>query len=206
MLRSVRQRVHMRLAREVVGRGCKTAIGTLAQRRLGGMKLDELIGDVVRRTDGGGAGVVVVVLPGDERAVLLDARADLDEAGGAQVGPGEFILARPDNFDGLAGGFCQARGFDGRFAGVLAAIAAAHVGLDDAHLRRREMEGCISSSRTPKGRWVPVHTVSLPLGPFGDGGAGFERRVGDVFDSVAFLELDVGGGHGVGDRSGDVLR
>ena len=42
----------------------------------------------------------------------------------------------------------------------------------------------------------------LAVGPFGHGGARLERRVGDVFDGVAVLELDVGGGDGVGNGAG----
>ena len=45
----VRQLVHVALAREVVGRRRQPAIRTLPQRRLHGMKLDCLVGDLVRR-------------------------------------------------------------------------------------------------------------------------------------------------------------
>ena len=72
----VRQRVHVRFAREVVGRGGEPAIGTLAQRRFEGWNWMSWLGNVVGRADGGGAGVVVVEFPGDERAVALERRRE----------------------------------------------------------------------------------------------------------------------------------
>ena len=96
--------------------------------------MGELGGNGVGRGDGGGAGVVVVVLPGGEGAVALSGCANLDDAGGAEVGPGKLLAAGPHQLDRLAGGLGQARGFHGGFAGVLAAIAAAHIGLDDVNL------------------------------------------------------------------------
>ena len=128
--------VHVRLAGEVVGGGGESAIGALAKGRPGGMELDELVVNVVGSADGGGAGIVVVILPGGEGAVAAHAGFDFDEAGGAEIGPGEFFFAGPDDFDRLAGGFGKARGFDGGLAAVLATVAAAHVGLDDAHFFR----------------------------------------------------------------------
>ena len=75
-----------------------------------------------------------MALPGDEGSVAARTGADFNEAGGTEVGPGELLAAGPDHLDRLASGAGKARGFNGGFAGVLAAIAAAHVWLDDADL------------------------------------------------------------------------
>ena len=71
-------------------------------------------------------------LPGRERPVSLRAAVDLDDARRPEVGPGEFFLAGPDQLDRLAGRAGEAGGLDGRFAGVLAAVARTRVGHDDA--------------------------------------------------------------------------
>src|SRR5450631_1467341 len=80
------------------------------------------------------------MLPGNESSVAPCACPDLDQACGAQIGPCEFFTSSPDDLDGLAGGFGQASSLNGRLAGMLAAIAASHVGLDHAHLGRRQMK------------------------------------------------------------------
>ena len=128
--------VHVGLSREVVGSRRESAIRSLSQRRFGGVVLALLARNVVRALEAGAAGVVVVKLPGDDRAVLAGAAADFDDAAGPEVGPGEFLFARPRHFHRLARGSGEASGFDGRFAGVLAAVAGAGVGNDVAHIRR----------------------------------------------------------------------
>src|ERR1035437_319405 len=138
--RRMGQAIHVRLAGEVVGGGGKAAIGALTQRRLGRMVLDELVGNVVWGGDGGGARIVVVMLPGNQGSVPSRACCDVDQAGGAEIGPGEFFASRPDDLDGLASGFGQASSFNGRLAGMLTTIAAAHVGLDHADLGRRQVK------------------------------------------------------------------
>ena len=68
-LGQVREFIHEGLACEMVGRCGERAIRTLAQRRLGGMKLNALIRNIVERADGRRAGVVIVELPGGDRAI-----------------------------------------------------------------------------------------------------------------------------------------
>ena len=142
----------------------------------------------------------------------LSAGANLDEAGRTQVGPGEFFLARPHQLDRLARGLGEARGFDGGFAGVLAAVAAAHVGLDDADLRCGKMEGLH--------QFVAHAEGALGAGPDGElAGAGPRASVHSATAArgssgawamyshgVAVFDLDVGGGESIGDGAGDVLR
>src|SRR6516162_8244974 len=123
----------------VGGRG-QGAVGTLAQWVLGLVELDALIRRSVRRVDGRTAGAVVVKFPGSERAVLADAAGHVDDAGRAEVRPGEFLLARPDELYGLAGGLGEPGGFEGVLAGVLAAVRGAHVGHDDPNLIRVQLE------------------------------------------------------------------
>ena len=107
-----RELVHVTLAREVVGRRSERAVRALAQRRPDRMELDSLVRDVVRRRDPGRAGVVIVELPRGERAVLLRAAPDLDQAARPQIGPRELFFPRPHDLDGLAGGLRKASGLD----------------------------------------------------------------------------------------------
>src|SRR5713226_938527 len=81
------------------------------------------IRDFVGRGDGRRAGVVVVELPGRERAVLLRSSLDLNDAGWTEIRPGELFFARPNNLDRLAHSFGQTRRFDRGLAVMLAAVA-----------------------------------------------------------------------------------
>ena len=63
----------------------------------------------LRCSDGGGAGVVVVMLPREQRSVATRAGFDLNDPGRAEIGPRELFAAGPDNLDGLAGRFGQTR-------------------------------------------------------------------------------------------------
>ena len=67
------------------------------------------------------------------------------------------------SFTGVCAAAREPRGFDRRFAGVLAAVAGARVGDDhaDALLGDAERVGQLACAR-PNGRCVPVQTVSLP--------------------------------------------
>ena len=159
------------------------------------MELDPLVRDVVGRADGGGAGVVVVELPRRERAVAARAALDVDDARGPEVGPRELLLARPRHLDGLAGRLREARGLERGVARVLAAVAGAGVGHDDAHLVARDVErvGQLVAHRERALRAGPHG--ELVAGPLGDRRPRLERHVRDVLDGVRPLELDVGGRH-----------
>ena len=116
---------------------------------------------------------------------MLDGGFELHEAGGAEVGPGEFLFAGPDEFHRLAGGLGEARRLDGSFSGVFAAVAGAHVGLDDPYLARVNVEGgdefVLDAERALRAGPDGELAGRVPLG---DGGARFERSVGDVLDGV----------------------
>src|ERR1017187_3747624 len=181
--------IHKGLAGEVVGRGSERAIGAYAERRLGRVVFGNRTGYVIGRREAGVAGVVVVMLPGDEGAVVRDGGLELHEAGGAEVGPGELLFAGPDELDRLASGLGETGGFDGSFAGVLASVARAHVGLDDADFARVNVEGgdefVLDAERAL--RAGPDRELAGRV-PLGDGGAGFERSVRDVLDGVGLRE------------------
>src|SRR5690349_24813652 len=91
------------------------------------MKLNILIRNVVLDLSPRGSGVVMMKLPGGDRAVVLHAGLDVDDAGGAKVRPGEFFFTRPDQFHRFAGSPRQPRRLDRAFAGVLAAVAGAGI-------------------------------------------------------------------------------
>ena len=54
-------------------------------------------------------------------ALRIQARLGLDDPGGTEIGPGEFLFARPAQRDGLARRLGEARGLHGAFAGMFAA-------------------------------------------------------------------------------------
>src|ERR1035441_1594190 len=93
--RCLSHRIHVRLTRKVVRGRCEPAIGSLAQRGLRRMVLDQLVGDLIWSADGGRARIVVVMLPRNQRTVSPDARLDLNHTGRAEIPPGEFLAARP---------------------------------------------------------------------------------------------------------------
>src|SRR6478672_9316440 len=124
------------------------------------MELDPLVRHVVGRADPGRPRVVVVELPRDERAVLRDAAANLDESRGAQVCPGELLLARPGDLDRPARDLGEARRLDRCVAGVLAAVRRTGVGYLHAHLLARDAES--------RGELVAHGERPLRAGPDGD--------------------------------------
>src|SRR6266852_5320186 len=77
--------------------------------------------------------MVVVKFPPRERAVGGDAALDLDDAGGAKVGPGEFFFTRPNDFHGMPSRAGHASGLQRGVAGVLPAIRGTGVRHDHAH-------------------------------------------------------------------------
>ena len=196
----------MRLAGKVVGGGSEPAIGALAQRRLGRMVLDELVGNLVRGADGGRARIVVVMLPGNQRSIASRAGLDLNQAGGAEIGPGKLLAARPHHLHRLAGGLGQARGFNCRLAGMLAAIAAAHVGLDDAHLGRRKMKRLHEFVANAEWALRSCPHGQLVVVPLGHGGARLKRRMRNVLHGVLLFQLQVGACHGLCHGTGYMLR
>src|SRR5437899_2236790 len=101
----------MAFAREMVGRGRQGAVGPLLQGRSRGMKSDPLIRNVVQSADSRAAGVVIVKLPGRDRAVLANTAGHFNDSGRTEIGPSELFLAGPNDLDGFAGRLCQA----GRF-------------------------------------------------------------------------------------------
>jgi len=131
----------VRFAGEMIGGGGEAAIGALAQRGAYRVKFDVLVRDGVWSSDSRGAGIVIVEFPGSECAVGRYAAFDFDYAGWTEIGPGELLFARPDNFHGLACGSREPCGFEGRIGRVFTAIGRAGIGHDHADVFFGEMEG-----------------------------------------------------------------
>src|SRR5882757_9287505 len=94
----------------------------------------------VRRVQTRAAGIEIGELPIFEVTVGIHGRANVDDAGGAEVSPSKFFLASPDDFDRLLGGASETRGFDGGFTGMLAAVAGASVRHQDVHAFLRNVK------------------------------------------------------------------
>src|SRR5207244_4682274 len=86
------------------------------------MKHNPPVRNVVRNLHAGGAGVVIVKIPGGHGAILAHAARNLDDTRRAEVPPGEFFLTRPRDFDRLAGGLGQASSLNRIFTRMLFAV------------------------------------------------------------------------------------
>ena len=84
----VRQLVHVRLAGEVVRRRGQGPIRALGQRRVGGLVVEALVGDLVRPDEAEHAGVRVAQLPRRDGAIPARAAADVDDRRRAEGSPG----------------------------------------------------------------------------------------------------------------------
>src|SRR6266498_1381013 len=104
------------------------------------MKLNIVIGNVVLDLDTRRSRVVIVKLPGGDRAVGLNSAFDVDHARGPKVSPGEFFFARPDQLHRLAGAARETRGLDRVLAGVLATVSGTGVGDNNANFVFRDVE------------------------------------------------------------------
>ena len=152
------------------------------------MKRDALVRDLVRRANAGRAGVVVVVLPGDQPVVGADCAPHVDHAGRPEVRPGQLLLARPHELDWRSRGARQPCGLDRRLAGVLAAVRRSGVGHDHANALARQVKriGELALHAERALRAGPDREV-VAL-PFRHGRARLERAVRDVSHGVAGLE------------------
>src|SRR6266436_9487401 len=106
----------------ICSRGQAT-VGTLAQRRIHGMKLNQLICYVIGSLNAGAARIVIVKFPGGEFSIGLDSAFDFNHARGTEIGPSEFFFASPNDFDGAICGAREACSFKRCVARVLAAVS-----------------------------------------------------------------------------------
>src|SRR5688572_5109289 len=113
--------------------GRQSAVRAGAQRRLSLMIDFGFVGDVVERANAGIAGIVIAVLPARESARGVHLARNVDDACRSEVGPRELLLARPDQLHRFPGKLGEPRGFDGGFAGMLAAVTRTGVRYDHAH-------------------------------------------------------------------------
>src|SRR5439155_16469306 len=133
--------------------------------------------------------------------VGADAGVDLDDPSGTEVGPGKLFLAGPDQLHWLAGGLGEAGRLDGRLARLLAAVAGAGGGGDDADLVRAQAE-CLGEIVLHAERGL--HTGpdgGLTVRPFSHRRSRLQRDVRDVSDRVSRGQLVRRRGQPVVDRA-----
>ena len=143
------------------------------------------------------------MFPGDQRAIVVGAAADLNQSGGTEIGPGKFLFACPDNLDRLAGCLGQTRCFNGGFARMFAAVAAAHVGLNHANFLRRKMKRSHQFIANAKGPLRSGPDSQLAVLPFGHGGTRFQRRMRNVLHRVLLVQLDWSRRHRLRNKAAD---
>src|SRR5262249_3085627 len=111
-------------------------------------------------------------------------RANVDHTRGAEVGPGEFLFARPDNFDRFFGRASETRGLDGGFTGVLAAVSGAGVRHEHANAFLGNMKCGSEFFADAKGALRAGPNGKLFAVPFGERCSWFQRSVRNVGDPV----------------------
>src|SRR5579871_5101737 len=104
------------------------------------MKFNALVGNVVRGANASRAGVVVVELPSENRAIRAHPGFRINDTGGTEVCPSEFFLARPHELHWSSRRLRQTRRFHRSVAGVLAAIRGTGVGYDDPKFFNRQVK------------------------------------------------------------------
>ncbi len=190
----VSELIQVGLAGEVIGGGGERSVGPLSQWGADRMECGELVGHFIEHANPGGAGIVVMKFPGRERAVAASTAFDFDHAGRPEVGPCEFFLARPDELDRPAGLASQPGRFNGRLAGMLAAVARPGVRHNDANRVISQPEGRGQFSLHPKWPLRSGPNGELAVLPLGDRRAGLKRSMSDVGDGIGLLQSDVRGG------------
>ena len=88
-----------------------------------GVEFDPLVRDIVVGSNSCRAGIVIMKFPGCDGSIAAKTAADFDNACRTEIGPGEFLLAGPDQLDRPLRRPRQSRRLYGRLAGVLASIA-----------------------------------------------------------------------------------
>src|SRR5581483_12468974 len=123
--------------------------------------------------DRGRSGIKVIELPRGDQASCADAAVNVDHSRRPEVRPGEFLFARPNELHRPARLFRQPRSFDGRFAGVLAAVSRSSIRYDYADVLFGNLEGFGQfASYTERTLCAGPHG-ELAVVPFGHRGAGF---------------------------------
>src|SRR5215471_19045421 len=182
------QLVHMRFASEMIGCRRQRAIGSLPQRRIGGVESNSLMRHFIGRAHSRGPRIVVVKLPEQQSAVGLRAAFDIHNAGGTEISPGEFLFARPHQLDGTSRAFRQARCLNRCFAGMFTSIGRTSIGNDDPNLGFGNMQGArqfLTYRKRALSSGPDRELVSLPLR---NCGARLERNMRDISYRVAPLE------------------
>ena len=182
---SGRELIHEDLAREIVGRGGEPAVGAVTQRRSGGHETAIRFPDDVRRVHRVGAGVDVDEMPGRDFALGIQAGLRFDDAGGTEIGPGEFLLAGPAQGDRLARGPGEARRLDRVFARVFAAEGSPEIRDDHAHLVLGDVECARQFAANTEGILRAGPDGELAILPLRNRCPRLERGVLDVGDMVA---------------------
>ena len=139
-LHRMRQFVHVRLARKVVGSRGQRSIRSLPQWRFHCMKHDPLVSNFIVRTNPRRPGVIVVKLPGRDRPILLHSAAHIDDSGRTEICPRKLLFPRPDHLDGTLRRPRQPRRLNRGLPGMLPAISRSHVRHQHADVFFRNMK------------------------------------------------------------------
>ena len=187
-LRYARQRIHMRLACEVICRRCQPAVGTAAQNQRHLVIFGLLIRNIIGRFNRRHTGMVVVKIPGGQLAIASDAAFHLNDTRGTEVGPGKFLLARPHDLHRPSGSACQTRRFNRRITGMFPAVGRTCVPNDDTNLAFRDVQSSGEFVAVSKRPLCSRPYRQLAIGPLRHGRARLERGMRDVSHGVGRIQ------------------
>src|SRR5271166_5012229 len=155
------------------------------------MKLGALARNVVHALQPRWARVVVVEMPRHDGPVLARRAANVDHAGWTEIRPRHLFFAGPVDLHRFSRGLGQSRGFDSRFAGMLAAVARASVQSDDAYAILRQVESLREFIANTERTLATGPDGQLAILPLGDRAARLQWNVRDVGDRVRSFSFRV---------------
>src|ERR1035437_6154057 len=127
-------------------------------------------------------------MPASELVLVVEPSLNLDHGCRPEIGPGKLLSAGPAQGNPMARRLRPTGCLDAGLARVFAAEAAAEIRHDDAHLLVAQMKGARQLRPAAERVLCAGPDGELAVGPFGDRGARFQRRVLDVGDMVGLLE------------------
>src|SRR5262249_44153279 len=123
-----------------------------------------------------------------------------------EVSPGKLLFTRPHNLNWLPRCLRQPRRLNGTFSAMLAAIAAAHVGHNDADLVRRNAKGLSQLIAHSKGALSTRPDRELVPVPLSYCGSRLEWCMRYVLNSVVLFQFHLSGSQCTIHRCAGMLR
>src|SRR5512146_1435063 len=140
-------------------------------------------------------------LPRHKPSVFCGPGLHFDQRSGSEIRPRELLRARPHYLHGLACSPRQPCSLNRSFSGMLAAVAAAHVRLDNANSRLGNLERLSKLLANTKWALRSRPDRQAAVIPFGYSSARFKWSMRNVLNRVARFDLHLCGSQSLLDRA-----